>query len=502
MTDQVLQNLNDIKSVTDSELSEVFCNNLQLIYQYAGKDITDAIENRDLTVLGELCAHLFEKLQESFPELQHKTLVTRRVKHTQLNDIFQIGYSIVNKSVSKDLEKAFVPSATNNASASSDDDSGTVQDLSQLIGTVSSLMIRIGTLEKDIVALQKSNRDFEKLVAELQGMRAVQPANPGPSTTNSEASDRDSSQTNNAGSQQSDQVTGPSSANSPGSSVDPPPKTSTSGTSDSSPSSTEDEEGFVEYQSKKKHKKRKRKTQKQGKHLPTATTTLRAATSAVPAQSQTSLKAATSTGQQSTSTNKSATKPLYLGNVHPSSTIQDIRNHLAKYGVHVSAEDVRPLAKGVKSCSYRAEIPEANFSSLISDSSVWPEGLKVREFFPAPQHKRRSGSNARPHHRNSRFNLSKHNPRFHHGDRHDNRYDRPDPIFRHSGRKPRSNDSSPRHYPVQYDNYAQAARCNSVSYERQASGTGMHSDAYDEYASDYDSWYPDYTYESGYHRRH
>ena len=99
--------LSEFKTIDDSHLAITFTENLDSIFSYNHKDIAITLDERVADALATLRNELFEKIKTNFPEYQSKCLIARKAKHLLIQDIIQFGYSIVNKNVTREMEKAF-----------------------------------------------------------------------------------------------------------------------------------------------------------------------------------------------------------------------------------------------------------------------------------------------------------------------------------------------------------------------------------------------------------
>ena len=117
-----ISNLTDIKTLEDEDLVETFIKCIDLIFNYGLNDIQQCLLGRPLGTLDCLRKCLVEELAKILPDYANKTM-KRRVKDTTLcQDIVQLGYSLVNKTPTKDLDKIFTqPQPTLSAEDETDD---------------------------------------------------------------------------------------------------------------------------------------------------------------------------------------------------------------------------------------------------------------------------------------------------------------------------------------------------------------------------------------------
>ena len=104
----VIRQLPDLNSVADGKYDDVFIRSLNTIYQYSLRDIQDQLQKASMKVLTVLHKALCDKVRTNFSQYKDRRVINRQVKHTIVPDIFNLGYSLVNKSSSNELDKIFV----------------------------------------------------------------------------------------------------------------------------------------------------------------------------------------------------------------------------------------------------------------------------------------------------------------------------------------------------------------------------------------------------------
>jgi hypothetical protein len=185
---------------------------------------------------------------------------------------------------------------------------------------------------------------------------------------------------------------------------------------DSSESSSSDSQESTDSESNQTEQSKKRKKAKHHKNhavtkvpknqivQPSPKTTLRSAGQCTEISNQSSLKAA----------GAPVTKEVYIGNVDPDHTAEDIVAHIKQnIGITtLSRKDVRVLYTGQDAKSFCVSTAENDFNKILNAS--WTSGIKVRQFYPRSG-KGRSSRNGKPQ-RRWRGGDSKHisqSPRYH-----------------------------------------------------------------------------------------
>ena len=91
----------------DDKPHELFISEIQRIFQYGMKDILETINELDMDVLSSIHNNLADMAKTTFPKFKDRRAVQRTVAHTAAKDIWFLGFSIANRSPSKELEKIF-----------------------------------------------------------------------------------------------------------------------------------------------------------------------------------------------------------------------------------------------------------------------------------------------------------------------------------------------------------------------------------------------------------
>ena len=329
---------------------------------------------------------LFTKAQELLNEdLKDKTLRRRNVVHTAANDVVHLGCSLVNKSITKEVEKFCVAESPTPDSAVMDIDK--VKSLADLITAVAQLHKTVHALQTSVKSLTDENESLQGRVAELErrnqnvsspetvsttsNLMPNDPPSGGVNTT--PAAETASSDEPNL--LQPVQINGQpqqvtqASATVSNQASNPDPNRQPDRSTNLNHAEGSDPEGPFEQQ--RSERRRQQRQSRQG---------LRAA--------------AHSSG---------ASKQIYIGNVDPNCTSKDVSDHLTSNSIVVSPSDVRQLGSGGDSKSFCVTVPEDKFESVLSGAStLLPKNLKVRQFHPRKKSPKNNNKQPGRHHTQSR----------------------------------------------------------------------------------------------------
>ena len=378
----VLSNLPDLSNIDRELFPDCFMTNMNYIYQFGMKDIQDVIEKRSFADLSNLRDMLFAKFQSIFPDYTEKFLVNRKINKTISSDIVQLGYCIVNESITKDIEKVTCVDKNNLAQ----NDRGTtpttpnptpedLQDITQLILLVCNLRQELSQLKNTVTALQKehssarnSREPSDSNVAGPSGVTSpikndnssIQQVTPVNAPDVSVIPKADTEATLKAG-------VGTLMANalkSHGSSRRRSPSSSSSEAESVSDSNTMPDMNMTIFESRRKRKERKKKSTPAKPIKPAP----------VPSSSNLGAKPSPS----------ATSKEVYVGNVDPSINATDVSSHLQAHNLQIKRENIRVLANGPKYHSFCITVSADQYNKVLrsGDNSIWPKGLKVRPFSP------------------------------------------------------------------------------------------------------------------------
>ena len=91
-----INNLSELEAVQDNIFQQVFWANRVLIFSNAKADIEDALTKRNnIDTLQSLRDMLIVVAKEMFSSYSDRTPISRRAKNLVINDIYNLGYSII-----------------------------------------------------------------------------------------------------------------------------------------------------------------------------------------------------------------------------------------------------------------------------------------------------------------------------------------------------------------------------------------------------------------------
>ena len=161
-----IQHLPELDSINDDNLLQVFWENRDTIFAYARVDIENTLAKRDLEVLQCIRVKLCDIASKLFPEYSEKVPIKRRVKNKVVNDIFNLGFSIINKNVTKEMENIYQKDSS--VVEENNNDERNITDLGQLIAIVAKMRTDIETNSKEILKLKGEK---QKMAEELKECR-------------------------------------------------------------------------------------------------------------------------------------------------------------------------------------------------------------------------------------------------------------------------------------------------------------------------------------------
>lgn len=352
--------LKDIQEWSAEFFVPKFIDNLELILRYGYKDITQSLQNIDLPMLCKLQKALCEKVSSMFHLYKDSRPVNRQVKHRVIPDIYQLSYSIVHDTPSKDLDKVFVSKDAVNI-VSTDDIQELIQVTTQLNKKVAELEITVQVLRNEL--------------SELQG-------DPIKSTTCTHIS---------TDTQTESVVPTPSSPISV--SIQSPSDAPAEVNSESS-GCKEENDGYpfvLPRQHKKRLSKRKRRARKrvlrESKQLSAAEPASTAHSAADDVQQVTSLTTSTCSASVTQATpplstltaapTSHLTQEVYIGGVHGRHGVSDVESFLRQKGVTCSS--CRILSTRQDWRSFVVSVAKSD-ATIVLDKSLWPADVIVRPF--------------------------------------------------------------------------------------------------------------------------
>jgi len=152
-TPVTIANLESLSTLPDEELHDAFIASMDSIFAYSLGDIQASLNKFSKECLAKLHKSLSEKVSKAFTQFKNRKPINRQVKHTLINDISVMGYSLVNTSPLKDVEKIFHHL---NPTTSEGTDVTTIQpaEVAELITSVATLSCKLVQLEKEVKELR------------------------------------------------------------------------------------------------------------------------------------------------------------------------------------------------------------------------------------------------------------------------------------------------------------------------------------------------------------
>ena len=370
--------LADLSPISDDEFTDTFVRNQAIIFQNDQTDIVSKLDEREITTLKMLRNRLCEDTKAAFPDLSHRTPINRMVKHLVIQDIFHLGYSLVNALASKELDKVFAKTgATAAADTTLDDAQGvSATELASLIASVTELKAKVHKLEGD-------NADLLRRINTLPGCNC-RCSGDGENRQDTMLLFSDTSASEEASSESDE--------------------------SSSKEQDLETEALRILQDLEKTDRKKERKERRQRRKSQSNNVVIEVNRGGNGAQDHRPLSAAVGSDNASVhplqAATGSPTNEVYLGSVDLRNSTSDVAHHLNSNGVQLSHTDIRELGKNHKSKSFCLRVKGEDYQRVINtkSGSVWPAGVKVRPFLPREQHKtqknkQRQGSGARPRNR-------------------------------------------------------------------------------------------------------
>ena len=160
----------ELNRIANADLCQVLWGSYELIFAYRWNDIVENLEKRDATILKEIRQFLCEEAGKLFPEYETRTPVNRNITNKKgiSLDIYNLGYSIINKSVSIDMENVYqkkkvTPEEVNGITTAID----TTDQLSNLLLFVSKMETSVSEMRMDI---ENNKKEIMSLKMENRGM--------------------------------------------------------------------------------------------------------------------------------------------------------------------------------------------------------------------------------------------------------------------------------------------------------------------------------------------
>ena len=291
---------------------------------------------------------------EVFPEYQNWKPFNRQVPHTLLNDIVPLAASIAQKSPCNDLEKVFHPVLSNQTLT---DDSS--RDIAALIETVNLLTARVIGLEEEVAVLKAVVKLDESThtASDNTTSAAMQPSSPEVVAL--------SDQTHH--------------------SMDAQQLESEYDVTDSAPE--------VQIHSHNQADLREDQNKRRSSSTPNITCP-QAPNPPVEFLSNGSGSSNDSENQMQPprqrrveySTRRAPFSKLYVGDVHPQSTTDDLITFMTSIGTVIAENDVTVLVANDVRRSYCVQVPTSKLLSLYE--AKWPRGIYIQPFHGSSATKR------------------------------------------------------------------------------------------------------------------
>ena len=363
-----IDQLTDLKDLSDDELSEKFVASLDVIFQYAKSDIVETIDTKSQDVLKNLRQVLWDLFKINFPAYANRKPINRIKKHLIVKDIFQLGYSITNEDTCQDIDQVFTKDETPADCSDEESPEDAPQDLAQVISIITKL-------QQEVNSLKKSNKELHKKLngSPVCSCKCLEKSRAGDTPTPSTSTECPPSHQERKDSKNP---------------VDPKVVIDIEDHS-SAPSSIEsDDEGWEQQKSRKK------------KHIRNKTVSVR---SSKQPESKGLLAAKIKTSPGLKAAHSNVKREVYVGNLDPNSTAADIIAHI-KNDVKISNSDIRELSKREDVKSFCLKVCEDDYDKVLQAS--WPKGIKVRQFYPHSQRGTVNASDRKPSHNKTRHRYA------------------------------------------------------------------------------------------------
>ena len=141
---------------------------LERIFNHPHTEISDALMQLDFKLLQEIRLSLMDQLKVIFPQTDGLKLRNRKITRTIVGDIYYISFSVVNRSLSKELDKITTKAIIEDSEdddASDDDDQANSQN--DLYATVTRLSKCLSDMKKELKECRKANLHLTDRVGEL-----------------------------------------------------------------------------------------------------------------------------------------------------------------------------------------------------------------------------------------------------------------------------------------------------------------------------------------------
>lgn len=406
-----------ISEVPRERFTGMFLDNLTGIYEYNAQDIRDYLlsvqfpsDAAKMENLLQVRQHLHERLNELFPVNASKTLYNRRKCETVINDIFILGYSVVNKMEDQRLKSVFHKNDISQSAQAPEEEldnslsvnsnsTDLLQVCMQLQTTVFDLTGTVSRLQDDIRELsaqleqQQSVKDCVLCLTRPRPPPSAPPTSPDPSQTPRAAAETDveaHSQRDTDSQTEAQAPPDPNAANSDQPGID--------GADSAGPVR---QEGAIPPRPNHQHLT--------GAVDETATTTGTSASNAqefmLPNEQRRQAKrgriftevegAATSKLHISGIAAPTQPRSVYVGRLSSTTTCAKLRQHLRETGVTGVTDVIDLHCKIEGRSSFCIVVDGENDEAAIYNSKIWPLGAKIRPYRPKRETNQHHGNPGR-----------------------------------------------------------------------------------------------------------
>ena len=148
-------------------LAATFCEKLHEIYAHAKAEVIEFIEELDNPTLLDIRRTLFAKVTEILPQYKDSELFSRRSKILLIEDVYIIGYTVINKLEGKKLKKIIKGDPTKDASLQEDGATDLI-DTKDVVNTCAELKI---ALEVPTVRFNHALKRVDELEDEVSSLK-------------------------------------------------------------------------------------------------------------------------------------------------------------------------------------------------------------------------------------------------------------------------------------------------------------------------------------------
>ena len=104
-----IKELDQLNCISNNALCLALWGSNEIIFAYARDDFVKIMEQKDPSVLKDIKQFLCDEAEKMFPEFKTRKPVNRKEKNNKAaaQDIFDLGYSIINERVTIDMDKIY-----------------------------------------------------------------------------------------------------------------------------------------------------------------------------------------------------------------------------------------------------------------------------------------------------------------------------------------------------------------------------------------------------------